>query len=88
MGTKPAETKNQKTVGWFHTHPNKNEEGYIADPSDNDQTFTRSVNVRIVKTHEGIKTISASGGGGSGREAIRPLSVHHHTTSSKRKDYL
>lgn len=58
MGTRPAEN-GDKVVAWFHTHPNKAEEGYSSEPSGGDLGFTTGTAKvpGIIETHDGRKTI-------------------------------
>lgn len=58
-GTRPEDTSDRQVVGWFHTHPNKNSEGYRTGPSIGDLRFTH-VEARvpgIIETHDGRITI-------------------------------
>jgi hypothetical protein len=59
VGTRPADTADQKTVGWFHTHPNKSTEGYTSGPSPGDRAWQASEAKvpGIIETHDGRKTI-------------------------------
>src|SRR5262249_17123918 len=58
-GTRPADTKDQQVVGWFHTHPNKASEGYGSGPSPADVGFQRAYAKcpGIIETHDGRQII-------------------------------
>jgi hypothetical protein len=59
VGTRPPTNDHQQTVGWFHTHPNKAEEGFGSDPSDGDTGFQNGEAKvpGIIETHDGRKTM-------------------------------
>jgi hypothetical protein len=59
-GTPSPDTPQRELVGSFHTHPNTQAEGYIADPSPSDRAFVRMTShvPEIIETHEGRKTIA------------------------------
>jgi hypothetical protein len=59
VGTRPADTADKQTVGWFHTHPNKSAEGYTSGPSPGDRAWQNSEAKvpGIIETHDGRKTI-------------------------------
>jgi len=54
-GTRPEGTSDRQVVGWFHTHPNKNSEGYRTGPGIGNIRFTHA-EARvpgIIETHDG-----------------------------------
>lgn len=58
VGTRPADTADQKVVSWFHTHPNKASEGYKSEPSTGDKNWQKAeAKVPGIETHDGRKTI-------------------------------
>ncbi len=65
---RPPDNDEQIVIAWYHTHPNTDAEGYVADPSPADVTFTNDhAHVPgIVETHDGRKIIPYGGGGGGG----------------------
>lgn len=57
MTDRPTDTDTRRVVAFYHTHPNKNSEGYVADPSDADRGVADWARLPgIIRTHEGIKT--------------------------------
>jgi hypothetical protein len=58
-GMPSSDTPQRELVGSFHTHPNTEAEGYVADPSPTDRAFVRTIShvPEIIETHEGRKTI-------------------------------
>jgi hypothetical protein len=61
-------------VGWFHTHPNTEAEGYSPDPSPADINFTND-HARVpgvIETHDGRKNIPFAGQGSGGGFAGPP----------------
>lgn len=59
VGTRPQDNEHQQTVGWFHTHPNKSEEGFGPEPSDGDRGFQNGEAKvpGIIETHDGRRTM-------------------------------
>ena len=59
VGTRPPDNEHQQVVSWFHTHPNKNSEGYGQEPSPGDTGWQNSEAKvpGIIETHDGRKTI-------------------------------
>ena len=56
-----ASDKPKNAVGWFHTHPNTEAEGYLARPSQSDIDNTAAYGVPgIVVTHDGYKYLEIS----------------------------
>jgi hypothetical protein len=53
-GSPPSE-KGKTVVGFFHTHPNTNGEGYDQGPSEADERFAKSVGVPgLIRSHDGM----------------------------------
>ena len=53
-GSPPSE-KGKTVVGFFHTHPNTDQEGYKQDPSKADEDFAKSVAVPgLIRSHDGM----------------------------------
>jgi hypothetical protein len=51
----PPNEKGKKVVGFFHTHPNTDGEGYKQGPSKEDEDFAKAVGVPgLIKSHDGM----------------------------------
>ena len=51
----PPNEKGKTVVGFFHTHPNTDGEGYKQEPSKADEDFAKSVGVPgLIRSHDGM----------------------------------
>lgn len=59
VGTRPPDSDIQQVVAWFHTHPNKDSEGYASGPGAGDINWQNAEAKvpGIIMTHAGTVTI-------------------------------
>lgn len=63
MTDRPADTATARVVSFYHTHPNKNSEGYGPDPSPADIGVANWARLPgLVMTHDGMKTFGLNWG--------------------------